>query len=302
MKRSYIRTRPREVIADVINILLMGVFALLCVYPFYYVIINAISDNDAVAAGLVWLLPKGIHFQNFAAVSKLNGISRAALISVLRTVIGTAAMMLSSSVLGYAMTRKEYWHRKFWYRFLIITMYFSAGIIPCYMNIRRLGLLNSFWVYILPSMAAPYNMILVKTYIESIPSALEEAAIIDGAGYFARFTKIIIPLCKPILATIAVFGAVTQWNSFMDTVLYMTGNDYRTLQSLLNEYMNQAGFLTKLLQEGGNAAMTTQIGKALNIASIRHTITAVTLLPILAVYPFFQRFFTKGIMIGAVKG
>lgn len=302
MKRSYIRTRSREVIADVINILLMGVFALLCVYPFYYVIINAISDNDAVAAGLVWLLPKGIHFQNFAAVAKLNGISRAALISVLRTVIGTAAMMLSSSVLGYAMTRKEYWHRKFWYRFLIITMYFSAGIIPCYMNIRRLGLLNSFWVYILPSMAAPYNMILVKTYIESIPSALEEAAIIDGAGYFARFTKIIIPLCKPILATIAVFGAVTQWNSFMDTVLYMTGNDYRTLQSLLNEYMNQAGFLTKLLQEGGNAAMTAQIGKALNISSIRHTITAVTLIPILAVYPFFQRFFTKGIMIGAVKG
>lgn len=297
-----IRTKkPADIVADVINILLMGLFAFICLYPFYYVLINTISNNDAVMKNQVWFWPQDVHLENYISVFRLKGIFRATLISVARTVIGTTLTVLSCGILGYAMTRQEYWHRKFWYRFMVITMYFNAGLIPSYLNIKQLGLMNSFLVYILPAMASAYNMVLVKTYIESIPTSLEEAAILDGAGYFDRFVRIIVPLSKPILATIAIFAAVGQWNSYMDTVLYTTGSDLQTLQSLMQSYIARAKTIQDLLQNTGNAAMA-QAAASLNVTAVRHTITAITMIPVLLIYPFFQRYFTKGIMIGAVKG
>lgn len=297
-----IRTKkPADIVADVINILLMGLLAFICLYPFYYVLINTISNNDAVMKNQVWFWPQDFHLENYISVFRLKGIFRATLISVARTVIGTTLTVLSCGILGYAMTRQEYWHRKFWYRFMVITMYFNAGLIPGYLNIKQLGLMNSFLVYILPAMASAYNMVLVKTYIENIPTSLEEAAILDGAGYFDRFVRIIVPLSKPILATIAIFAAVGQWNSYMDTVLYTTGSDLQTLQSLMQSYIARAKAIQDLLQNTGNAAMA-QAAASLNVTAVRHTITAITMIPVLLIYPFFQRYFTKGIMIGAVKG
>ena len=193
------------------------------------------------------------------------------------------------------------WHRKFWYRFLTITMYFSAGVIPTYLNIKRLGLLDSFWVYVIPAFVSPYNMILMKTYMESIPEALEEAAIMDGAGYARRFLKIMIPLSRPIIATVAIFTAVGQWNSYMDTILYMTGNDNQTLQSVLYLYLNRANMLANLIRQNPGLA-TQNLSNAINPTAVKHTVTVVTLIPVMLVYPFFQRYFTSGIMIGAVKG
>ena len=247
-------------------------------------------------------LPNESDFENYIEFFQMDGIFRATVNSILRTVLGVFVMILSSTVLGYAMTRPEYWHRKFWYRFLIATMYFSAGIIPGFLNIKRLGLMDNFLVYIIPSMVAPYNMILIKTYIESIPQSLEEAAIMDGAGYFWRFTRVIIPLSKAIIATVAIFTAVTQWNSYMDTFMYMYGNENQTLQSMLYMYINRADLLAKYMQQHNDAVVTEEMLNAVNPTAIRHTATTVTLLPILMVYPFFQKYFTKGIMIGAVKG
>lgn len=296
------RIKMGDISFNICNILFFTAFSIACIYPFYYIIINSITDNSIVAAGGVRLFPKGIHFQNYMQVLKLNGIARATIISVLRTVLGSLAMLVSSTVLGYAMSRQEYWHRKFWYRFLIITMYFSAGLIPGYMNIKRLGLMDSFWVYVLPAFVAPYNMILIKTYIESIPQSLEEAAIMDGAGYLTRFSRIVMPLCKPILATVVVFTAVGQWNSFMDTILYMRGNDNQTLQSMLYAYLKQSSRLADLMKSGGTAEMEVVKQFAANPNSRRYAMTVITLLPVIMIYPFFQRYFTKGIMIGAVKG
>ena len=296
------RIKIGDISFNICNILFFTAFSLACIYPFYYIIINSITDNSIVAAGGVRLFPKGVHFQNYIQVLKLNGIARATIISVLRTVLGSLAMLVSSTVLGYAMSRQEYWHRKFWYRFLIITMYFSAGLIPGYMNIKRLGLMDSFWVYVLPAFVAPYNMILIKTYIESIPQSLEEAAIMDGAGYLTRFSRIVMPLCKPILATVVVFTAVGQWNSFMDTILYMRGNDNQTLQSMLYAYLKQSSRLADLMKGGGTAEMEVVKQFAANPQSRRYAMTVITLLPVIMIYPFFQRYFTKGIMIGAVKG
>ena len=285
----------------IVNYIFFGLFALVAVYPLYFVIINAISDPQLVKTGAILFYPRKITLTIFRDVFALKGLGKAALTSVLRTVFGTLATVVSTAVVGYVMTKQEFKHRTFWYRYFIITMYVSAGMIPGYLNLYTLGFLNSFWfIYVIPCLSSPYNMILVKTYIENLPKSLEEAAYIDGAGYFKRFVYIIVPLSKPILATIAIFSAVGAWNSYMDTILYMTKGGFQTLQSILYTYVNQSNILATMMRNGGSA---TAVGAtALSPRSIKYAVTTITILPILIVYPFFQRYFTKGIMIGAVKG
>ena len=208
-------------------------------------------------------------------------------------------MVLASAFIGYLVTKKEMKSRKFMYRFLIITMYFNAGLIPWYLNISMLGLTNNFLGYIIPSIIAPFNIILVKTYIESIPSELEESAFIDGAGYFKVFTSIILPLSKPILATISIFGAVGHWNSFIDSIILMqNAPNLYTLQHRLYVYLTTASNLEQIIQSSPASA----VQHALNSKVLKYTISMVTIIPILAVYPFMQKYFQKGIMLGAVKG
>lgn len=287
---------------DIINLSIFMIFALICIFPFYYIFINSISANDLVAKGVIHFIPHNIHFNNYLEVFKIDGLLPSFFVSVARTVIGTIFSVFSATFLGYVMTKQEFWHRKFWYRFIIITMYLSAGIIPTYINIKNLGLLNNFWVYVLPTLASPFNMILAKTYIESIPDSLEESAELDGAGYLTRFFYVVLPLAKPIVATIAIFTAVAQWNSFMDTVMYMTKNNFYTLQYILYKYLNEVNNLAQMMQQSGGANIVTSAQMTMTPASIRYTITAVTVLPILLVYPFFQKYIVKGVMIGAVKG
>jgi len=262
---------------------------------------NTISDNAAVASGQVLFFPTGIHFTNYLQVFQLRGLHNAAIVSVARTVIGTLVAVAGASLMGYAISKPEYWARKFWYRFIIVTMYFNAGLIPWILNMRTLGLANSFLAYILPAISIPFYIILVKTYIESIPTALEEAAEIDGAGYLKRYLMIALPLSKPILATIAVFSAVAQWNSFMDTVYLMTDESLFTLQFVLYRYLNEASQLAELMRR--NTSFGDVIAsRAITPVAVRFTVASVTIVPILLTYPFFQRYFEKGIMLGAVKG
>ena len=157
---------------NVFNYLLFGLLTLICLYPFYYLIINTISANDLSANGLITLIPKGIHFENYKQVLQLSGLSTAALISVARTVLGTGLTVLASAFLGFMFTQEKMWGRSFWYRVIVITMYFNAGLIPMFITMKTLHLNNTFWVYILPAIVQPYNIILVKTYVESIPKAL----------------------------------------------------------------------------------------------------------------------------------
>lgn len=182
-------------------------------------------------------------------------------------------------------------------------MYFNAGLIPWYLNMSMLGLTNSFWAYIIPGIVAPYNIILVKTYIESIPGELEESAKIDGASYMTIFVKIIWPLSKPILATIAIFGAVGNWNSFTDSLILMPdAPQLHTLQHKLYTYLNAASNLKNMMNSGAGTISGAAATNVLNAKTIKYTISMVTVLPILMVYPFMQRYFEKGIMLGAVKG
>ena len=235
-------------------------------------------------------------------VLKMSGIGTAALVSVARTVIGTACTVLASAYLGFMFTQEKMWHRKLWYRLFVVTMYFNAGLIPMFMTMKTLHLTNSFWVYIIPAIVQPFNIIMVKTYVESIPRSLQEAAEIDGAGVLTVFFKVILPTSKPILATIAIWAAVGQWNSFQDTLIYITDQKLYSLQYLLYTYINQASSLASLVKSTGNAAAVANIATQQTPTSIRMTISVIVVLPILFIYPMFQKYFVKGIMIGSVKG
>lgn len=298
-----IKTSKGDRTFQVINILIFAIFAIICAYPFYYLIINSISANDLSASGKVNFLPHGFQLENYVKVFQLNGLGTAAMVSLGRTVIGTICTVLASVYLGFMFTQQRMWHRKLWYRFMVITMYFNAGLIPMYMTMKTLHLTNSFWVYIIPAIVQPFNIIMAKTYVESIPPALQEAAEIDGAGTMTVFAKVILPTCKPIMATIAIWSAVGQWNSFQDTLIYITDQKIYSLQYLLYTYLNQASSLATMVQQsGGNVSAVANLATQQTPTSIRMTISVIVVLPILFVYPIFQKSFVKGIMIGSVKG
>ena len=286
---------------DFCLILFFTAFTIVCIYPFYYLIINTISSNELSANGDIIFWPKGIHLQNYIDVFKIPALANAAFVTVARTVIGTVVTVLGSAFLGFMFSQQNMWGRKFWYRFTVITMYFNAGLIPWYITMRNLHLTNNFLAYVLPAIVQPFNIILVKTYMESIPTALQEAAEIDGASVFKVFYKIMLPLAKPIMATIAIFSAVNQWNSFQDTLILMTEPKLYTLQFLLYQYINQASSLAAMMKNGA-VMSTASLATMQTPTSIRMTVSVVVILPMLLVYPYFQRYFVKGIMIGSVKG
>ncbi|WP_203136770.1 carbohydrate ABC transporter permease [Microbacterium sp. JZ31] len=287
----------------ILNYTVFAVLALLCAYPFYYLIINSISANDVSALGDVRLFPIGVHLENYAEIFQLPGLTTATAVTIGRTVLGTAGTVLVSAFLGFMFTQERMWGRSFWYRFTIITMYFSAGLIPIFIIMRALGLTNNFWVYVLPFLVQPFNIILVKTYVEAMPRSLQEAAEVDGANIVQIFFRIYLQNMTPILATVAIFSAVMQWNMFQDTLIYITDQSLYTLQYQLYMFLNQASSLAQAAQNaGGNLGSIAAAATQQTATSIRMTISVIVVLPIIFIYPLFQRFFVKGIMLGAVKG
>lgn len=294
-KKMSVSDIPYNIICGII----FTVFALICIFPFYYLFICTISNPTLVEVGRIVLIPQGLTLRNYQEVLKVQNLGNATMITVGRTVIGTGLTLLCTSYLAYFFTKEEMWGKKFWYRAVVATMYFSAGMIPVYLNNKMLGLLNTFWIYILPGMVGVYNMILVKTSMEALPAELEESAVLDGAGYLTRFTRIVLPLQKPILATVGLFSAVGHWNDFFTTQLYITKPQLYTLQFLLYEFQNQIRSAAAQINSSADA-----LGNMSNIqpTSIRLTLTAIVIIPIILVYPFIQKYYVKGIMIGAVKG
>jgi multiple sugar transport system permease protein/putative aldouronate transport system permease protein len=302
-----LRHKPKKSIGDiifsVINYFVYSLFAFVCVYPFYYIFINTISANNLSERGKVLFWPIGFHLSNYVNVLKIPSLFQSLKVSVARTVIGTALTLIIAAFLGYMFTRETLWKRKFWYRFVVATMYFNAGIIPWFITMDNLGLRNNFWAYIFPVAVQPFYIILCKTFVENVPHELQSAAEIDGAGTLRIFFQIMLPVIKPILATIAIFAAVAQWNSFQDTLLLVTDPKLYTLQFTLYQYINQASSLKALVNSSTSSAnLAASLATAQTATSIRMTVTIVVVTPIVLVYPMFQRFFIKGIMIGAVKG
>ena len=291
-----IKTSKGDRTFQVINILIFAIFAIICAYPFYYLIINSISANDLSASGKVNFLPHGFQLENYVKVFQLNGLGTAAMVSLGRTVIGTICTVLASVYLGFMFTQQRMWHRKLWYRFMVITMYFNAGLIPMYMTMKTLHLTNSFWVYIIPAIVQPFNIIMAKTYVESIPPALQEAAEIDGAGTMTVFAKVILPTCKPIMATIAIWSAVGQWNSYFNALIYIRSESLQPLQIVLRSIL--VGNQTMSAMSTGAAAVEAKQMADL----IKYAIIVVSSAPIMCMYPLVQKYFNQGVMLGSLKG
>jgi putative aldouronate transport system permease protein len=287
-----------DIAFNTVTILIMILLMLLCVYPFYYVFIYSISDPVAAQKGII-LLPRSPTLSNYRQVFELKGISGALVISVLRTLIGTGLTIFCCSFFAYLVTKENMIGRKFIYRMTIVTMYFSSGLIPWYLTMKLYHLNNNFLVYVIPTALSAYYIVLLKTFIEQLPPSLEESAKLDGAGYFKIFSRIIFPLSKPIVATIAVFAAVGQWNSWFDNYILVSSDNLKTLQLVLYEFLNQASSIATMTNsERNTGAAAIQITPE----AVSMTITMVVTLPILFVYPFMQKYFVKGIMLGAVKG
>lgn len=277
-------------------------FTLLCLYPFWYIFIYSISDPQQVQLG-VSFVPRGFSLENYAAILQIRNLGSATLVSLAKTVVGTCFTVVASVVLGFVFANPKMPCRKLLYRLLIITMYVSGGIIANFLVIKEYGLLNNFWVYILPGMVSAFNVVLVKTYMEQLPPALEESALIDGASYPLILVRIIFPVCMPIVATVAVFTAVGQWNSWFDTNIYAQANqELYSLQYLLYKYLSEAQRLADELKSVSKITSASAQMQQITPNGVRMTVTMIITIPIFIVYPFFQRYFTKGIMIGAVKG
>lgn len=292
------RTNVLEALFRGCNLAFFLIIAFACTYPFYYILIYTISDPVKAAGGLL-LLPKGLNFVNYEKLLQMKTLYSTVYISVLRTVIGTVITVACCTFFSYIVTKQELYLRKFIYRFVVITLYFNAGLIPWYLTMRFLHLDNNFLLYILPSAISGFYIVLIKTYIEQLPAALEESAMIDGAGYWTIFQKIIVPLSMPIIATIAVFAAVGQWNAWQDNYFLVSKQSLQTLQVMLYNYLNSAAAMSNI---NPSDFLDKNVKHRLTPESIKMTMTMIVTLPILFVYPFMQRYFVKGIMLGAVKG
>ena len=288
---------PAEKLFSVCNIIVMMIFVFACLYPFYYMLIYSFSDS--AQAYNITILPRGFTLENYEKVFGQSGFGRAAVVSVTRTVLGTALTVVCCSFFGYLVTKQQMVGRKFIYRMLVITMYVDGGLVPTYLVYRMYGLTNNFLVYLIPTALTAYNVILIKTFIEQLPPSLEESAMLDGAGPLRCWWSIVLPLSKPILATIAVFAAVGQWNAWFDSHIYVTQKELWSLQYVLYRYLQQVQDLANAMAEYKGASLQINM---VSPATVRMTITAVVTIPILFVYPFMQRYFVKGLHLGAVKG
>jgi ABC-type sugar transport system, permease component len=281
-----------------ITVTIITIFAFTCVYPFWYILIYSLSDPAAVVQGLGFL-PKGFTLENYRMIFSLNQIWNAVFISALRAVFGTAITLFFSSMYAYVLSKSIRGHKVI-YRMLIITMYVNGGLIPFILVMRMYGLYNNFWVYILPSAVSAYYVILIKTYMEQLPSSLEDSALIDGANYFIIFYRVILPLSVPVLAAVCVFSAVGQWNAWSDNLYLVKNSKLGTLQLLLLNLLQQADALAKIYQTEHNIDLV----KNLHITpmTLRMAMTVVSIVPIFVAYPFLQKYFVKGILMGAIKG
>lgn len=275
----------------------MVVICIIMVYPFIYALSYSLSTSISVMTRSVILFPVDFTLENYSAVFKNPLIYNSFLISIARTVLGTAFTLLVTSLAAYAISKKHLPGGRLLTFFFIVPMYVQGGLLPYYMVVHDLHLFNNFLIYILPSGFWAYNMLLMRTYFENLPPELEEAARLDGANDLTIFFRIILPLSKPILATIAIFSGVQQWNSWFDSMLFITNEKLWPLQTLLQKLLLES-FSTTLQAQAqlslGNHSTSPE--------SLKMAMVMVSIIPIILIYPIFQKYFIKGIMIGAVKG
>lgn len=287
-----------DLIFVIANTTFLVLFTIFTLYPVWNTVAVSFNEGlDAVRGG-IHFFPRVFSVKNYGTVFAIQGFRTGAVITVLRTLLGTFFALVANAFLAFIISRKRFMFRNSLSLFWVITMYINGGMIPVMLLFKYLHLTNSFWVYVIPGMVSAFNVMVLRTYMENLPEELEESAQLDGAGYLTIFLKIISPLCKPVYATVALFVAVYQWNSWFDAMLYnRLATKYTTLQYELMK------LLSSVMQQSGNANPgSTQAANQVTPVSVRAAATVVTMVPIICVYPFLQRYFVTGLTIGGVKG
>lgn len=285
-------------IVNAIIVFIMCIIIIVMVYPLWNTF--AVSFNEARDAikGSIYLWPRKWSLFNYQSIFKNDTIFRAFLVSVSRTVITTILNTFFSGLLAYVLSRREFVFRRFLTTFMVMTMYVNAGLIPTYFLYRDLGLNNTFWVYIIPSLVGAFNVVVIRTYIESLPPSLVESAKIDGAGEMRTYFSIIFPLCLPVLATVALWVAVGSWNSWFDSFIYAPKQELSTLQYEMMKILSSS--MQTGVKQPDYLGASKQERNMVTPNSIRAAMTIVATVPILVVYPFLQKYFVT-VNIGSVK-
>ncbi|MFD0674645.1 carbohydrate ABC transporter permease [Cohnella sp. GCM10027633] len=280
---------------------LLALLAFVTFYPFWNSLVVSFNTGKDTSIGGVTFWPRDWTLENYSIVFKDDRLLGAFSISVLRTVVGTVTSILATAIFAYGMTKKELIGRKFYMVFCIVTLYFSGGLIPSYLLIRSLDMMDSFWVFIIPSLISVWNMIIFRTFFNGLPDGLQESAKIDGCGHWGTFFRIVFPLSGPVIATLALFTAVYHWNEWFLASIYINKEDLIPIQTLLKQILN-SNIVTAHVSsidtaaQGAMGRMRTVTSKSLSMA-----IMMVATVPIVAVYPFLQKYFVKGVLVGSLK-
>lgn len=292
MKKKSIGDR----IFTICNTIFMVSFVIITLYPVLNTLAISLNDGIDAVRGGIHLIPRKFTWQNYYTVLHKQNMVTGAYITVLRTIVGTLLALVTNALLAFIVSRKRFLFKSQLSLFWVITMYVNGGLIPVFLLYKNLHLTGTFWVYVIPGAVSAFNMLVLRTYMVGLPDSLEESAQLDGAGYMTIFVKIISPLCKPVYATVALFVAVGQWNSWFDAMLYNRMSDkYTTLQYELMK------LLSSVMQQSGSADSMRNAANSITPASIRAAATIATMLPIVCLYPFLQRYFVTGLTIGGVK-
>ena len=278
------------------NTIFMIAFVVVTLYPVLNTLAISFNDGTDALRGGIYLLPRKFTLKNYITVLQKDNLITGAIVTVARTVVGTLLALVSNAILAFVVSRKNFLFKKQLSLFWVITMYVNGGLIPTFLLFKGLHLTNSFWVYVIPGMVNAFNMLVIRTYMNGIPDSLEESAQLDGAGYTTIFTKIISPLCKPVYATVALFVAVGQWNSWFDAMLYNRMSD--KLTTLQYELMK---LLASVTNQGTSAEAMKNSTGTVTPTSVRAAATIITMLPIICIYPFLQQYFVAGLTLGGVK-
>jgi len=289
------RKSAEDLIVDGINHFLLTIILLATLYPFYYLLITSFNSGTDSLLGGSYLWPSEFTLENYAAFFEQKKWLTALGTSVMRTVIGAIAGILFTCFVAYGLSHKDLVFKNYYFIIVIFAMYFSGGLIPYYVVLRSLGLLNTFGVYIIPSLLNTFFLLIAISFFREIPNDLKESAYIDGARELTIFYKIILPVSKPLLATMALFMGVGQWNSWLDSAYFVRDSELRTLTYRMMEIINKSQVPTESIAAAAGASNVTSY-------SLQVTAMVVSIAPIVCVYPFLQKYFVKGIMIGSVKG
>jgi putative aldouronate transport system permease protein len=285
-----------------INYLIITLATLVTLYPFYYCVMLSFNDGKDAQRGGIYFWPRAFTLENYQQVFTDPLILTSAQTSILRTVLGTAAAVFITAMFSYAVSRPKLRFRKFYMFLGLATMFFSGGLIPYYLLIRSLGLINNFLVYILPNLFAMFNAVIFISFFRTLPLSLEESAKMDGANDMVVFLKIILPISMPVIATIALFVGVGQWNSWFDTTLFTKSDRLETLSHLMVKMLNTARYFEQIADKTMVGSRSLSQMKGLTVNALQLATMVVTSFPIMVAYPFLQKYFVQGVMLGSIKG